>query len=135
MQYENCKLRAKRCLDEYKTDAVTIEGLVKDRRLLERKLGKEECKRRLDEIIKFNESLKVEAAEAIRKSAEVRSVIDRIPGIEGDVIRARHVEGLVWDDIADKLYYSYGGVFKAYHRGLKIVQDVLDAAAQEGKAD
>lgn len=131
MEYDNADRLAKRCLEEYEDEAAAINDLVKHRYLLEQALGKAECKRQLIQVIKFNNGLKVKAAEAIKKREEVRSIIDSIPGIEGAVIRARHIDGLIWNEIADKLYYSYTGVFKAYDRGLKIVQDMLDSAGNK----
>lgn len=126
MEYENADRHAKMRLEMYEADAAVIKDLVQHRKLLERQIGKEECKRRLAQVIRFNDKVRKEAAEAIKRREEIRSVMDRIEGIEGDVIRARHIEGLIWNDIADKLFYSYTGVFKAYDRGLRIVQAILD---------
>lgn len=134
MEYERADRRAKRCLEEYEDEAAMIKELARDRSIIENQPGKEEHKRRLASMIQHAGNVKAAAAEAAKKREEVRSIIDKVPGLEGDVIRARHIEGLTWDDIADKLYYSYAGIFKAYGRGLKIVQDMLNAADKEGEA-
>lgn len=129
MEYD---VMARRCITEREAEVPIIKDLSKSRKMLERHLGKEEYKRQMTSIIQFADNLQVRADELIKKRDEIRSFMDKIPGIEGEVIRARHIDGLIWNEIADKLFYSYTGVFRAYNRGLQMVQDMLDAADQEG---
>ena len=131
IQYDNCSRRARICLEEYEAEAAMIKGLATYRKLLEQRYGKEECNRRFTSYTQHVHRLKALATESYKKCEEVSRLIESIPGIEGDVIRARHIEGLKWNEVADKLYYSYGGVFKAYDRGLEQVQAILDNADQE----
>lgn len=130
-QYIEYDRLAQRCQQEHKVYASSIDDFTKHRVMLQREMGKEEYRQRMASIIQFDELIKRKAAEAIKKRDEVRSFMDSIPGIEGDVIRARHVEGLGWEDIAEKYYYSLSGIFKTYGRCLKIVQDMLDNVADQ----
>lgn len=56
---------------------------------------------------------------------EVVDLIINIPDIEGKVLYERYINLLTWEQIAEKLYYSYTGVFYAHKRALDIVEKRL----------
>lgn len=56
----------------------------------------------------------------------VLDMIIDIPDIEGKVLYERYINLLTWEQIADKLYYSYTGVFYAHGRALDIVEGRLN---------
>lgn len=55
----------------------------------------------------------------------VLNVIIDIPDIEGKILYERYINLLTWEQIADKLYYSYSGLFYAHGRALNIVEKRL----------
>lgn len=56
---------------------------------------------------------------------EVVDLIIDIPDIEGKVLYERYINLLTWEQIAEKLYYSYTGIFYAHNRALDIVEKRL----------
>ena len=63
--------------------------------------------------------------DAFRTRQEVANLIIDIPDIEGKVLYERYINLLTWEQIAEKLYYSYTGVFYAHNRALDIVEKRL----------
>lgn len=63
--------------------------------------------------------------DAFRIRQEVVNLIIDIPGIEGKVLYERYVNLLTWEQIAEKLFYSYTGIFYAHNRALDIVDKRL----------
>lgn len=55
----------------------------------------------------------------------VLNVIIDIPDIEGKILYERYINLLTWEQIAEKLYYSYSGLFYAHGRALNIVEKRL----------
>ena len=62
---------------------------------------------------------------AFRTRQKVVNLIIDIPGIEGKVLYERYINLLTWEQIAEKLFYSYTGVFYAHNRALDIVDKRL----------
>lgn len=56
---------------------------------------------------------------------EVVDLIIDIPDIEGKVLYERYINLLTWEQIAEKLFYSYTGIFYAHNRALDIVEKRL----------
>ena len=63
--------------------------------------------------------------DAFRIRQEVVNLIIGIPGIEGKVLYERYINLLTWEQIAEKLFYSYTGIFYAHNRALDIVDKRL----------
>jgi len=63
--------------------------------------------------------------DAFRIRQEVVNLIIDIPGIEGKVLYERYINLLTWEQIAEKLFYSYTGIFYAHNRALDIVDKRL----------
>ena len=64
-------------------------------------------------------------ADAFQIRQEVVNLIIDIPGIEGKVLYERYINLLTWEQIAEKLFYSYTGIFYAHNRALGIVDKRL----------
>ena len=62
---------------------------------------------------------------AFRTRQKVVNLIIDIPGIEGKVLYERYINLLTWEQIAEKLFYSYTGIFYAHNRALDIVDKRL----------
>lgn len=63
--------------------------------------------------------------DAFRIRQEVVNLIIDIPSIEGKVLYERYINLLTWEQIAEKLFYSYTGIFYAHNRALDIVDKRL----------
>jgi DNA-directed RNA polymerase specialized sigma subunit len=57
---------------------------------------------------------------------KILDLISQIPGVEGEVLKLRYVDGEIWEDICEDVSYSWQGVFKIHKRALRMVQDLLD---------
>lgn len=63
--------------------------------------------------------------DAFEVRQQVLNVIIDIPDVEGKILYERYINLLTWEQIAEKLYYSYTGVFYAHGRALDIVEKRL----------
>ena len=115
-QYTEYDGIAKRSLAEYKAECEAIESLMP----LPKNL-----RPRMDAIVRYTKALKYRAEIATRKRDEVLRVINGIPGIERDILYARYIEQLKWDDMANRFCYSWNGIFKAHDRAIRMLQDHL----------
>ena len=77
---------------------------------------------RLEDHIKIYE----EDLDRISKEKKIFDLISQIPGVEGEVLKRRYVDGEIWEDICEDVSYSWQGVFKIHRRALRKVQDLLD---------
>lgn len=121
-QYQEHDLMAKRCMAEYKAETEMI-------RCIRQIPSIRDYTREIDAVAQKAEEWKDHAEIAIRKRDEVLCMINSVPGIERDILYARHVDGLKCEDVADKYCYSLPGMWKVYYRGIAIIQSILD----EGK--
>lgn len=64
----------------------------------------------------------------IRKR-EIVNLISRVPGVEGDVLTRRYIDGNIWDQICGDLCYSWTGIHDIHKRGLRKVQTIIDREA------
>ena len=62
--------------------------------------------------------------EAVEIRQEIFDFIDRIDGIEGDVLYERYIKLRKWEDICVLLHYSWYGVHNAHRRALMIVDEM-----------
>lgn len=60
----------------------------------------------------------------------VLNVIIDIPDIEGKILYERYINLLTWEQIAEKLYYSYSGLFYAHGRALEIVERRINGGGE-----
>lgn len=67
--------------------------------------------------------------EVSKTKQRIHDLITEIPGIEGEVLTRRYVDGEIWDEICDGIHYSWQGVFRIHKRALQMVQDRLDQEA------
>lgn len=120
-QYEMYDGIAKRSLAEYKAECEAIESLMKIKVFHEPK----DYDKKLKAVASYTKNLHAQADKAIRKRDEVLRVINGIPGIERDILYARYIEQLKWDDMANRFCYSWNGIFKAHDRAIRMLQDHL----------
>lgn len=119
-QYLTCKCCADRCRMEIRD---RLKLLQRDARSPVSNKAKLEFKSIISKSIK---DLNENAASYEARSKEISDTVDKLPGVEGEVIRLRYIDGMMWEDVADAVFYTTGGVFKAHRRGLRMVEAILN---------
>ena len=79
------------------------------------------------DCIKFCDRLQERADEAVKEKNAIIEMIESIPGMEGDVLYLRYVDGLIWEKLCERVFYSWSGVFKCHNHALIMIQEKLDA--------
>lgn len=64
---------------------------------------------------------------ALEKSAEIKRIIDAVPGTEGELLHKRYIDGLTWDKVAENLQYSITGVHAMHGRALNKAAEIMKA--------
>ena len=123
-QYDSYKRKYKRCIIECKYEAEVLQEIkkylnafpAKNRRELEVKFRK---------CVVFCNDLKNRAQSYKDGMQEIRDVIESIPGLEGEILKLRYIDGLIWEDVCDKVYYSWNKVLKSHNKALKMTEERL----------
>jgi len=82
-----------------------------------------------ENLSELNKKLQTYEEDLIQLSDEKKQILDlisEIPGIEGEVLTRRYVNGENWDEICVNMSYSWNGAFGIHKRALRMVQDLLD---------
>lgn len=70
------------------------------------------------------------AEEAVEKMEEICSVIDKVGGVQGEILHRRYIEGQRWEEIAVALNYTYRNVTYLHGKALLKVKDILEKERQ-----
>ncbi len=54
---------------------------------------------------------------------EIMKQVNSLDGIELDIIKLRYLEGLCWQDIADRLYISVSTAHRTHKKAIKALQE------------
>lgn len=60
---------------------------------------------------------------------KIHDLITEIPGVEGEVLTRRYVDGEIWETICEEMFYSLSYIHRLHNKGLKAIQDRLDQEA------
>ena len=127
-QYKNAMDLVKRCENEYNEAVENIDAigstLAGDGQPHGTGVSKKTEDKAID-LVTAREHWAKAKMDAFRTRQEVANLIIDIPDIEGKVLYERYINLLTWEQIAEKLYYSYTGVFYAHNRALDIVEKRL----------
>lgn len=58
--------------------------------------------------------------DAAEKMAEICAVIDKVDGVQGEILHRRYIEGKRWEEIAVEMHYTYRNV--TYLHGKALLQ-------------
>lgn len=86
-----------------------------------------------DQIAKLSDmrTEKIEAAnEMSKRMDEVCKVIDKVGGVQGEILHRRYIEGQRWEEIAVNMHYNYRTVTKLHGKALLVIADMLKDAPQ-----
>ena len=127
-QYKNAMDLVKRCENEYNEAVENIDAigstLAGDGQPHGTGVSKKTEDKAID-LVTAREHWAKAKMDAFRTRQEVANLIIDIPDIEGKVLYERYINLLTWEQIAEKLFYSYTGVFYAHNRALDIVEKRL----------
>lgn len=57
---------------------------------------------------------------------EIKDVIERIPGVKGEILYQRYIDCDTWEHIADNLYYSVKTIYRLHKQALEELQIIID---------
>ena len=63
--------------------------------------------------------------EAIELRREVFEVVQQVDGVPGDVLYARYIKLMKWEDVAEYISYSWKWTHHFHRIGLEIVSEIL----------
>ena len=128
-QYEKAERKARRYREEYKNESLLIDAI----RSLSNNDGmphgshmsnptEEKALRLVDKRLRLIDA----EAEALRIKQELFDFIDRIDGVEGDVLFERYINLRKWEEVCVIMNYSWNGIHKVHRRALAIVESQLN---------
>lgn len=128
-QYERAEHRARRYREEYENETLLIDAI----RSLSNNDGmphgsgigrptEEKALRLVDKRLRLIDA----EAEAMQIRQELFDFIDRIDGVEGDVLFERYINLRKWEEICVVMNYSWNGIHKVHRRALAIVEAELN---------
>lgn len=121
IQYENDLRREKRLKEFIDSQRTMIDSLDL--------VPGQTTKQMKKDLSSFEKDLSLKSKQLIELTNErqkISDLISEIPGLEGKVLTRRYVNGEIWEDICESMFYSWSYVHKLHRRGLQIVQDRLD---------
>lgn len=124
-QYESHKRKNKIFLSEYKIEIEEIRNIRKHMSVIPAP-QRRQAEKNLNKCIMFCNGLRERAKKSAIMMDEIQALIESVPGLEGEILQLRYIDGLIWEDICERVCYSWNGVFKHHRMALRMVQDILD---------
>lgn len=125
--YSNYARIEKQCREECKAEREALQEIVLYNNRSATGAWRKENAQIIQDCINFCNGLQERADEAVKEKNAIIEMIKSVPGMEGNVLHFRYVDGLIWEDICERLFYSWSGVFKCHNKALIMVQEKLDA--------
>ena len=128
-QYEKAEHRARRYREEYENESLLIDAI----RSLSNNDGmphgsgisrptEDKALRLVDKRLRLIDA----EVEAMKIRQELFDFIDRIDGVEGDVLFERYINLRKWEEVCVVMNYSWNGIHKVHRRALAIVEAELN---------
>lgn len=128
-QYEKAEHKARRYREEYENESLLIDAI----RSLSNNDGmphgsgisrptEEKALRLADKRLRLIDA----EVEAVKIRQELFDFIDRIDGVEGDVLFERYINLRKWEEVCVVMNYSWNGIHKVHRRALAIVEAELN---------
>lgn len=128
-QYERAVKRAQRYRQQYEDETSLIDAVrsLSDNDGMPHGSGiskptEEKAVRLADKRLRLIEA----ELEAIRIKQELFDFIDKIEGIEGEILFHRYIRLLKWEEICLIVHYSWPNVMRIHRNALGIVQKIID---------
>ena len=128
-QYERAARRAQRYRQQYEEESALIDAV--------RSLSDNDGMPHGSGVSKPTEQKAIRLADkrlrlinaeldAIRVKQELFDFIDKIEGIEGDVLYHRYIRLLKWEEVCLIVHYSWPNTMRIHRRALDRVQKIID---------
>ncbi len=128
-QYEKAAHKARRYREEYENESLLIDAI----RSLSNNDGmphgsgvsrptEDKALRLVDKRLRLIDA----EVEAVKIRQELFDFIDRIDGVEGDVLFERYINLRKWEEVCVVMNYSWNGIHKVHRRALAIVEAELN---------
>lgn len=119
--YDDCVRREKRLKSEIlwtrnKLDSLDLQSVW---------IPKEEK----DKVINIEKKLidwEKKLVEASDTKKKILDLITEIPGLEGEILTRRYVNGEIWEDICESMFYSWSYIHRLHRKAIQMVQERLD---------
>lgn len=125
-QYEYAARRAERCRKEYEDEMQRIDAVrsVSDNDGMPHGSGiSKPTEQKAIRLVNTALKWKTAELEALEIKQRIFTVINTVPGIEGDVLFGKYIELRKWEEIADALHFSVQHVYRIHGRALQIVSE------------
>ena len=123
-QYKSYKRKYMRYLSEYRSEIEASRNIQKYLNAVPAKQRKE-AEANLNRCIMFCTGLKKNAEKSASGMDEIQAMIEGIPGLEGEILKLRYIDGLVWEDVAERVFFSYRGVHHRHDKALMMIEERL----------
>jgi hypothetical protein len=128
-QYEELDRKARRCKTEYDLEVERIDAIGSTLSGDGQPHGNGISRKTEDKAIRLAEKAarwKSAELDAIAKRQEVFEVINRISGVEADILYERYINLHKWEEICVLIHMSWTQTHEHHKRSLRIVQDMID---------
>ena len=125
--YSNYAWIERQCLEECEDEREALREIVHYYNQYATETWRKENGKSIQTCIDHCNQLTERANYVAEKKNAILKMIESIPGMDGDVIRLRYIDGLKWEEITERVFYSWNGVFKCHNRALLKIQEKLDA--------
>lgn len=126
-QYEEYDRRAKRYQAEYEREAELIDAIRSPSGSDGMPHGNGISRTTEDKAIRLSEKrMRWVSAEldAIEKRQEIFETVQKVSGIEGDILYERYVNLHKWEEVCVLVHMSWHGTHQAHRRALMIVEEI-----------
>lgn len=121
--YKNAEHKAAAYKSETETEQQLLKTLLIDMPPRLQKINNDRIKQIEKHINALWQREKVER----EKSKAFKSIIDAVPGAEGELLHKRYIDCLTWDEIAQQLYCSVSNVHYIHNRAINEAAEVIKA--------
>lgn len=121
LQYENYRIKEKLLRSELQSEREMIRELYTIPGRMTRQMKNE-----LSYVEKTLETYEEELAKLPQERQRISDLIDELPDRERDVLTRRYIDGMIWEDICETLFYSWTYAHRIHRNGLQMIQERLD---------
>lgn len=121
LQYENYRIKEKLLRSELQSERKTIRELYTIPGRMTRQM-----KEKLSSVEKTLRQYEEELVRLPQERQKISDLIDELPDREREVLTRRYIDGMIWEDICETLFYSWTYAHWIHRSGLQMIQDRLD---------
>ena len=124
--YANYARVERQCREEYKAEKEALREIVQFHKRSATGEWKRENANSIQACISHCNKLPERAERCREQMDAILDTINSIPGLEREILYLRYIDGLIWEDVCERVCYSWNGAFKIHEKALRMVQDIID---------